>query len=90
MELVIFYFDWAGTEKDLEVFLANWKKGAEQTEGVEYKAHWIPHTSKWHHAVFYEAESYTKVRDSWRSIGSERDYSNLTHGSIELFVKRGT
>lgn len=90
MELIIFYFDYAGTRKELDEFLANWKKAADKTDGVTYKAHWIPHTSKWHHAVFYEAESYSKVRESWRSIGSERDYSKMTHGAVELFVKRET
>ena len=90
MELIIFYFDWGGTQEELDEFLGDWKKGAEKTEGVDYKAHWIPHTSKWHHAVFYEAESYAKVRESWSNIGSDRDYSKVKHGAIDLFVKRGT
>ena len=90
MELIIFYFDWSGTAKELEVYLDDWKKGAEKTEGVEYKGHWIPHSSKWHHAIFYETDSYAKVRESWRNVGTVRDYSKLTHGAMELFVKPQT
>jgi hypothetical protein len=90
MEYIIFYFDYGGTADELEAFISDWKKAAEKTDGVEFKGHWIPHTSKWHHAIFYKAESYAKVRESWRSIGRERDYSKLMHGSIDLFVKRGT
>jgi hypothetical protein len=87
MELVIFYFDWAGTQEELAEFYDGWKKAADETEGVELKGHWIPHTNKWHHAIFYEAESYAKIRESWEKMGAERDYSKLTHGAIDLFVK---
>lgn len=90
MEFIIFYFDYGGTQEQLEDFLDGWKKAADKTEGVKFVAHWIPHTSKWHHAVFYEAESYAKVRESWRSLGRDRDYSLMKHGAIDLFVKRGT
>ena len=87
MEFIIFYLDWAGTQKELDVILADWKKAADNMDGVKYVAHWIPHSTKWHHAVFYEADSYAKVRKSWRSIGTKRDYSKLTHGAMELFVE---
>ncbi|MCW4051517.1 MAG: hypothetical protein NWE89_17490 [Candidatus Bathyarchaeota archaeon] len=90
MEYIIFYFDYAGKSKELDEMLEAWKKAADDTEGVTFKGHWIPHTSKWHHAIFYKAESYAKVRESWRSMGTDRDYSKLTHGAMDLFVKRGT
>ena len=90
MELIIFYFDWKGGADELTEFLDDWKKAAEETEGVDWKGHWIPHTKKFHHAVLYKAESYSKVRESWRSTPRERDYSKLTHGEIDLFVKQGT
>jgi len=87
MELIIFYFDWARTIEELDAHVAGWKEGANKTDGVKFKSYWVPHTKKWHHAVIYEAESYAKVRESWRSIGAPRDYSKMTHGAIDLFVK---
>lgn len=81
--------DWAGPQTELEEILADWKKAADKTEGVTYVAHWIPHSTKWHHAIFYEAESYAKVRKSWTALDRKRDYSKLTHGAMELFVKPG-
>ncbi len=88
MELIIFYFDYHGSEEELQEFIKGWKKAAKETEGVEFKGHWIPHTKKFHHAIFYEAESYAKVRKSWRSVGGPRDYTKMSHGEIDLFVKR--
>jgi len=90
MEFIIFYLDWAGTQEELKEILDDWKKAADKTDGVKYVAHWIPHSTKWHHAVFYEADSYAKVRESWTRVGRERDYSKLTHGAMELFVKPGS
>ena len=45
MEFIVFYLDWAGTSKELEEILSDWKEAADKMNGVKYVGHWIPHST---------------------------------------------
>ena len=59
--LILQQFDWFGTEKELEDYEATWKKACEETDGIEFKGRYTPHTRRYHYTFLFKCDSYDKA-----------------------------
>jgi hypothetical protein len=83
--LVLYHFDWGGTDERLKAHDEAWKKACEKTEGAEYLGRYNPYNKKYHWTAV------TKVKDlpTWYEVTKKfewkRDLKATTHDELELY-----
>ena len=82
--IVLFYFDWFGSQKELGQMEKS-MIGAFKGSGVKYKGTYAPDSRKFHFVAMYETKSYDKFIEALTSPKNKpRDYKKLTHGTFEI------
>jgi hypothetical protein len=82
--LVLYYFNWAGTSEEFKEFAGRAKSQVEGVEGVNLVGIFFP-TSEWHCVMVWNATSYEKVLQSFKTYMEKYGRPKTALGKIELF-----
>lgn len=85
--LVLQHIDWFGPAEELKEWDEAMKKACAETDGIEYKGRYVPHTKKYHYTYLFKVENYGKVMEAFSKIQLTRDYSKMTHGEVEIYAE---
>ena len=83
--MVLMNLDWYGTVEGLEELTELWKKQAEKTEGVEFKARLSPWNKKYHWTMVLKVDNIACYHDFMSTWDYDRDFSVLTHGVVDIY-----
>jgi hypothetical protein len=83
--LVVMYYDWFGTDEDLEKWKTAWKKACDDTKGITSCKHYTPHQARYHFAWIMKVDSYGSVMEAIGKMPIKRDRNALTHSVLEIF-----
>jgi len=84
--IVINYFDWFGSQEELEKVNEAWRKACEETEGIKSTKLYTSHQARYHYAWIIKTDSYDKVMEA-NSKMPPRDRNKLTHAVTEIFTE---
>lgn len=85
--ILIRYFDWFGTNEELEKEKEAWIKGCKETEGIKSIKLCTSYQARYHYAWIIETDSYDRLQEAnarARKI-NPRDRNILTHTVVEIF-----
>ncbi len=83
--IVLFYFDWFGSAKELSELEKMMTAAAAKEGSVTYKGTYAPDSKKFHFVSMFETESYDKLMEILMDPKNPpRDYKKLTHGTFEI------
>ena len=83
--IVLLYFDWFGTVKELEEFEEEAAIVYAKEDGVEFKGRYAPDNRKFHFVYVYETYSYGRLLEVLMSKQMPpRDFKKITHGTFEI------
>ena len=83
--IVLLYFDWFGTAKELKEFEEKMTAACAEAKGVGYKGRYAPDSRKFHFVYMFEVESYDRLFEVLMGPKMPpRDYKKLTHGTFEV------
>ncbi len=82
--IVLFYFDWFGSQKELSQMEKS-MTGAFKGSGIKYMGTFAPDNRKFHYVAMYETKSYDRFMEAMMNPKfPPRDYNKLTHGTFEI------
>jgi hypothetical protein len=84
--MVLINVDFYGSDEELEKLDKAYKKMAEKTEGVEFKARLVPMQTKWHYTYVFKAESMKAWAAGFENFKYDRDRKVMSHGTVEFYV----
>ena len=84
--MLITYFDWFGTQADLEKNKAAWHKACKETKGIKSTKLYTSHQARYHYAWITEADSYGALMEANMKM-PPRDRNAMTHAIIEVFAE---
>ena len=89
--MILFDFDWSGTQEELDKYTAAIKEFIDATPGTKFLGRFSPWNKKYNFTFFFKAddlptwlEAHNKVRDS-RDIRIERAREVMTHTEYEIY-----
>ena len=83
--IVLFYFDWFGSSKELSEMEKMMASALGKEGGVKYMGTYAPDSRKFHFVSLFETESYDKLMAVLMDPKNPpRDYKKLAHGSFEV------
>ena len=66
--LILQHFEWYGTEEELKAYDDQWKKACDETDGVEWKGRYVPHTRRFHWTYLFKADTYDKANEAGSKV----------------------
>lgn len=69
--LILFYFRWIGTPEELKEFVGRMKNISDGIEGIDLKGVFTPPTSEWNACMLYEATSFEKGIETYRTYNQK-------------------
>ena len=84
--LVIRYFNWLGTPKQLEEFVNAVKKAVEKTPGSKYLGKFGAMNQNWHWASVVEVKDWDKFAEFVKNMDYNRDYNTMPNFIVEFLV----
>ena len=82
--LLVEYFDWMGTEKELKEIDDEIKKIASSKKDIKYLGRYSPHQKKFQWCWVFESDSYDKLIGPSMLKGG-RNFKLMPYGSVEVF-----
>jgi len=82
--LALYYFNWAGTSEEFKEFAGRVKSIVDEVEGVDLVGIFFP-TSEWHCVMVWNATSYEKALQAFKTYLEEYGRPKTSLGKVELF-----
>jgi hypothetical protein len=84
--IVIGYFNWLGTEKQLDEYVAAVKKNCEATPGLKFLGKYAPITKVYNWAYFWDVKDWATWQKASESFKWTRDYRTLPNFFYDFFA----
>ena len=82
--LVLYYFRWTGTAKELKEYIGEIKALTNGIEGVNFKGIFAP-ISEWNCVILFEGTNYEKVLGIYRAYMMKHgSHPKITVGKVEV------
>ncbi len=78
--IILLYFDWKGTHKELKEWADRIKKACEEDD-IKYIGVYGPMNVKWHYAAMFESDSFDRFRSMAQNVPRPM---NMTHYMNEV------
>ncbi len=82
--LTLYYFNWAGTPKELREFASRMRSIIDATGDIEFNGLFIP-TSEWHYVFVMRAKSYEKTLQVMKAYIEKFGLAKTSLAKAELF-----
>ena len=80
--IILLYFDWVGSHKELMEWEANIKEVCEKTK-VEYQGLFGPMNDKWNYVSIFETEAYENFLNMGKNVVRSL---NMPHNIVEVLL----
>ena len=82
--LALYYFNWAGSSEEFKEFAGRVKSIVDGVEGVNLVGIFFP-TSEWHCVMVWNAISYEKALQAFKTYFKKYGRPKTSLGKVELF-----